>query len=325
MSRPRIVVTRRPPGRALAMLEAAGDVWLWPEDRTIPRDVLLERAADADALYTMLTDQIDEELLDAAPRLRVVSNMAVGVDNIDRQACAARGVRVGHTPEVLTDATADMAWALLLAVARRIPEGVEYVRAGRWRRWEPELLWGRDLAGTRLGVVGLGRIGTAVARRAAGFSMEVVYVARHPKPAAEEELGVHRVDLEELLETSDHVVLCAALTPETRHLIDAGALARMRPTAILVNVGRGALVDTGALVEALAERRIFGAGLDVTDPEPLPTDHPLLRLPNCVVVPHLGSSTERTRRAMAALAAENVLAALAGRPMPAELPPPGEA
>ncbi len=319
MSAPLIVVTRRPPGRALDILAEAGEVWVWPEDRAIPRDVLIDRVHDAEALYTMLTERVDAELLDAAPRLRVVSNMAVGVDNIDREACARRGIRVGHTPDVLTETTADMAWALLLAVSRRVVEGVDHVRAGRWRRWEPELLWGVDVSSTTLGVVGLGRIGAAVARRGRAFGMDVRYTSRRPKPALEEALGVSRVDLDTLLGTSDHVVLTAALTPETRYLIDRAALERMRPTATLVNVGRGPLIDTDALVTALSEGWIFGAGLDVTDPEPLPADHPLVELPNCVVVPHLGSSTRRTREAMAELAARNVVAALAGEPMPAEL------
>ncbi len=323
MTAPFIVVTRRPPGRAVEILAEAGQVWVWPEDRAIDRDLLLDRARDADALYTMLTERVDEELLDAAPGLRVVSNMAVGVDNIDREACARRGIRVGHTPDVLTDTTADMAWALLLAVSRRIVEGVDHVRSGRWRRWEPKLLWGVDASRTTLGIVGLGRIGAAVARRGSAFGMEVVYTSRRPKPALEEALGLRRVDLGRLLETSDHVVLTAALTPETHHLIDRAALEAMRPTATLVNVGRGPLVDTDALVTALSERWIFGAGLDVTDPEPLPADHPLVALSNCVIVPHLGSSTRRTREAMAELAARNVVAALAGEPMPAEVPTTG--
>ena len=317
--RPRIVVTRRPPGDTLDLLAGAGDVWVWPEDREIPRDVLLDRVAEADGLYAMLTDRIDEELLDAAPRLRVVSNMAVGVDNVDLEVCARRGILVGNTPDVLTETTADMAWALLLAAARRVVEGVEHVRVGRWTRWEPELLWGVDVGGATLGVIGLGRIGRAVARRASGFDMDVLYTGRGPKADAEAELGVRWRPLDALLAEADHVVLAAALTAETRHLIDRAALQRMRETATLVNVGRGSLVDTDALVEALRRGWIRAAGLDVTDPEPLPADHPLVTLPNCVVVPHLGSSTGRTREAMAELAARNLVAGLTGAPMPAEV------
>ncbi|HHC09053.1 MAG TPA: D-glycerate dehydrogenase [Actinobacteria bacterium] len=322
MSRPMVVVTRRPPGRALEILEGVADVWVWPEDTEIPREVLLERVRDAEGLYSMLSERIDEELLDAAPRLRVVSNMAVGVDNVDLAACARRGIAVGHTPDVLTEATADLAWALLLTVARRVVEGVDHVRQGRWTRWEPGLLLGVDVYGTTLGIVGLGRIGTAVARRGRGFDMEIRYTARGPKPDVEAELAARYRELDELLAEADHVVVTAALTEETRGLIDAAALARMKPTATLVNVARGPLVDTEALVAALREGRIFGAGLDVTDPEPLPPDHPLLALPNCVVVPHVGSATRRTREAMAELAAENLVAGLEGRPLPAPCPFP---
>ncbi len=318
----RIVVTRRPPGRALALLAEAGPVWLWDEDRPIPRDVLLRRVADAEGLYAMLTERIDAELLDAAPRLRVVSNMAVGLDNVDLVACRDRGVAVGHTPGVLTEATADLAFALLLAAARRVVEGVGYVRAGRWRRWEPDLLWGADVGGTVLGIVGPGRIGTAVARRGRGFGMEVRYTGRRAHPELEEELGAARRSLPELLAEADHVVLTTTLTPETRGLVDAVALRAMKRTATLVNVARGPVVDTAALVDALRRGEIAFAGLDVTDPEPLPPDHPLLALENCVVVPHLGSATRRTREAMAELAARNLLAGLAGESLPAAAPAP---
>lgn len=313
----RIVVTRRPPGRALDMLAGAGDVWLWEEDRAIPREVLAEQAAAADALYTMLTDRVDAELLDGAPELRIVSNMAVGLDNVDVEACRERGVAVGHTPDVLTETTADMAFALLLAAARRVVEGVDYVREGRWQRWEPELLWGRDLHDSTIGILGLGRIGAAVARRARGFGMTVLYTGRHRHPRAEQELSVEYAALPDLLARADHVVVAVPLSDETHHLVGPAELDAMKPTATLVNISRGPVVDTEALVTALREGSIFAAGLDVTDPEPLPADHPLVDLPNCVVVPHLGSSSEQTRAAMAELAAENVIAALEGRPLPA--------
>ena len=299
------------------MLAAAGDVWLWEEDRAIPREVLVDRVADAEGLYTMLTDTVDADLLDRAPRLRVVSNMAVGLDNVDVEACHERGVAVGHTPDVLTETTADMAFALLLAAARRLIEGVDYVRAGEWQRWEPELLWGRDLHGSTIGILGLGRIGAAVARRAGGFGMKVLYTARYRHPRAEQELSAEFSPLLELLTRSDHVVVAVPLNDATHHLIGAAEFGAMRPTATIVNISRGPVIDTYALVVALAEGQIFAAGLDVTDPEPLPADHPLMALPNCVVVPHLGSSSERTRAAMAELAADNLLAGLAGTPLPA--------
>ena len=273
---------------------------------------MLTEVAGAEALYSMLTEAVDQELLDAAPQLAVVSNMAVGVDNVDVAACTARGIPVGHTPDVLTETTADTAFGLLLATARRFVEGVDYVRAGEWREWDPGLLLGYEVHGTTLGIVGLGRIGRAIARRASGFGMRVLYSARNRSPQAEADLSVTYRDLDELLEESDHVVVSVALTDETFHLIGAAALARMKPTATLVNVSRGGTVDPDALLEALESGAIGAAGLDVTEPEPIPVDHPLLGLPNCVVIPHLGSSSVRTRVAMATLAAENLIAGLRG-------------
>jgi lactate dehydrogenase-like 2-hydroxyacid dehydrogenase len=299
------------------MLSATGDVWLWEEDRAIPREVLLEQVADAEGLYSMLTDTVDAHLLDRAPRLKVVSNMAVGLDNVDVDACHERGIAVGHTPDVLTETTADMAFALLLAASRRVVEGVDYVRAGEWQRWEPELLWGRDVHSSTVGIVGLGRIGAAIARRARGFGMTVLYTARYRHPRLEQEVSAEFAPLPELLTRSDHVVVAVPLNDETHHLISTAEFAAMRPTATIVNISRGPVVDTDALVVALSEGQIFAAGLDVTDPEPLPADHPLMALPNCVIVPHLGSSSQRTRAAMGELAAENLLAGLAGTPLPA--------
>lgn len=313
----RIVVTRRPPGDVVERLGAAGEVWLWEEDRPVPAGRLRAQVARADGLFCMLTDAVDAGLLEAAPRLRVVSQMAVGVDNIDLAACTARRIPVGHTPDVLTETTADTAMALLLASVRRIVEGATFVRDGHWRRWEPELLLGGDLSGTTLGIVGLGRIGGAVARRAAGFSVRLSYTGPNRKPELERRLGASYRSFEELLGTSDHIVVTAPLTAATRRLIDGRALSLMKPTATLVNVSRGPLVDTDALLSALQSGRIARAALDVTDPEPLPADHPLLGLPNCLVVPHLGSASVRTRLAMAALAVDNLLAGLAGRPLPA--------
>ncbi len=297
------------------MLRDVHLVDLWPENRAMPRDELLDRVAEAQALYCMLTDRIDRELLDAGPQLRVISSMAVGVDNIDLAACTERGVPVGHTPGVLTEATADMAFGLLLAAARRIGEGYDLVREDKWGEWEPDLLLGSDVHGTTLGIVGMGRIGAAVARRAAGFGMSIVYAGPSAKPDVEAELGAIRRDLSGLLALSDHVVLTAALTPSTHHLIDRQALRLMKPTATLVNVARGPLVDTNALVKALEKGTIGAAGLDVTDPEPLRSDHPLSHLPNCIITPHLGSASARTRADMAELAARNIVMGLAGKPM----------
>ncbi len=316
MSRDLIVVTRTPPGRALDILEPAGTIDLWVEDREMPRDVLLSRVSRATGLYCMLTDHIDEAVLDAGPGLRVVSQMAVGVDNVDLAACTERGIPVGNTPDVLTETTADTAFGLLIAAARRFGEGIDYVRAGRWRRWEPDLLLGRDLHGSALGIVGLGRIGRAIARRASGFGMRVLYTGR-TEAADADDVDAAFVSFDELLRESDHVVVSVALTGDTFRLFDAKAFARMKPTATFVNVSRGPTVDTAALIDALREGTIAAAALDVTDPEPLPGDHELLALPNCIVLPHLGSSSEQTRAAMAELAADNLVAGVNGIRLPA--------
>jgi lactate dehydrogenase-like 2-hydroxyacid dehydrogenase len=283
----------------------------------MPRKELLAQVVEADALYCMLTDDVDRELLDSAPRLRVVSNMAVGVDNVDLAACTERGIPVGHTPGVLTEATADLAFGLVLAAARRIGEGIDHVRSDSWGEWRPDLLLGTDVHSSTIGIVGMGRIGAAVARRAAGFGMSIVYTGPTPKPEIESELGAVRRDLAGLLSAADHVVVTASLNPGTYHLIDERALRLMKSTATLVNVSRGSLVDTDALVEALRGGWIAAAGLDVTDPEPLSAEHPLARLPNCVVTPHLGSASAATRAAMADLAAHNLIVAMKGEPMEA--------
>jgi glyoxylate reductase len=308
-----IFVTRRPLGEALRLLNDAGRVELWSDDRIIPRDELLRRVADASGLYCMLTERVDRELLDAAPRLQVVSNMAVGVDNVDLVACTERGIPVGHTPGVLTEATADLAMGLLLAAARRMGEGVSHVRADQWGEWRPGLLLGQDVHSSVIGIIGMGRIGAAIARRASGFGMSIVYAGPNAKPDIEAELGAVRQDISGLLATADHVVVAAALGADTYQLIDEKALRLMKPTATLVNIARGQLVDTDALVRALRGGIIAAAGLDVTDPEPLRADHPLAQLPNCVITPHLGSASERTRADMANLAARNLLLGLSGQ------------
>jgi glyoxylate reductase len=301
----RVFITRAFPFAALERLRAEHEVDVWDENRPPPRDVLLERAANADALLTIITERVDAELFDAAPSVKAVANLAVGTDNIDLDEAARRGIPVGNTPGVLTDATADIAFALLLGIARRITEGERQVREGRWEPWYPTHMVGGDTTGTTLGIVGWGRIGQAMARRGEGFGMEVIHHSRSSG-----------VPLDELLERSDHVSLHTPLTADTRHLIGAPELRRMKRTAYLINTARGGVVDQVALREALEQGEIAGAGLDVTDPEPLPKDDPLLQAPNLLVVPHVGSATTRTRSRMAEMAVDNLLAALAGRDMP---------
>lgn len=306
----RVFVTRRLPGDALGRLAAAHEVDLWPERLPPPRTELLRGAAQAHGLLALLTDRIDAELIAAAPELRAIANYAVGFDNIDLAAARARGIAVGNTPGVLTEATADLTFALILAAARRLPAAIDSVRSGDWLTWGPSGFLGAEVHGATLGVVGLGRIGSAVARRARGFEMEVI----HTGSGSSDESG--RVALPELLERADFVSLHCPLTPETRGLIDAPALQRMKPSAILINTARGPIVDQGALARALHEGQIAGAALDVTDPEPLPQQDPLLRAPNLIVVPHIGSATTVARERMAEMAVDNLLAALAGQPMP---------
>jgi glyoxylate reductase len=301
----RVFVTRELRFPALDRLRAAHEVDVWADPAPPPPEALRERAASADGLLTMLTDRVDADLLDACPRLRAVANMAVGTDNVDLDAARERGVAVGNTPGVLTDATADLTFALILAITRRLPDGRARVLDGRWGAWQPDEDLGMDLAGATLGLVGWGRIAQAVAQRARAFGMEIVHSSRSSG-----------VPLDELLARADVVSLHTPFRPDTRHLVDAAALRRMRPTAYLVNTARGGVVDTEALRRALIAGEIAGAALDVTDPEPLPADHPLLGAPNLLVVPHIGSATTGTRARMAAMAVDNLLAALDGRPMP---------
>jgi glyoxylate reductase len=309
-AQPRVFVTRHLPGDALDRLTAQHDVEVWPERAPPPRAELLARAPELEGLLSLLTDRVDAELIEAAPNLRAISNYAVGVDNVDVEAATARGIPVGNTPDVLTDSTADLALALMLGVARRLAEGEAFVRTGKWATWEPGLMLGRDLHGATVGIVGFGRIGQAVARRLEGFGCELLTTSRSGG-----------VPLEELLERSDFVTLHCPLTPETRGLIGEAALRRMKPTAYLVNTARGPIVDTGALARALHDGELAGAALDVTDPEPLPGDHPLLAAPNLLVLPHVGSATHATRGRMADIAVENLLAGLAGEPMPHQVNP----
>jgi glyoxylate reductase len=298
-------VTRELPGPALQRLRAHHEVDVWPQRLPPPYEELRRRTAPAEGLLSLLTDRIDAPLIGASPRLLAIANYAVGYDNIDLAAAAARGITVGNTPDVLTDATADLTFALLLAAARKLPQATASVQAGDWLTWEPARHLGYDVHGATLGIIGRGRIGQAVGRRAAGFDMSVLYTGRDGGTA-----------LDKLLRQSDFVSLHCPLTPATHHLIDAVALSRMRPSAILINTARGPIVDQAALLRALREGRIAGAALDVTDPEPPPAGDPLLGAPNLIVAPHVGSATHAAREQMATLAVENLLAALDGKPMP---------
>ncbi|RMF34752.1 MAG: D-glycerate dehydrogenase [Chloroflexi bacterium] len=316
MTKPYVFVTRAIPEKGLAMVREFCDAEVWPEELPPPRTVILEKAREAEGLLTLLTDPIDAEVIGAGSRLKVISQYAVGVNNIDLDAATARGIPVGHTPGVLTEATADLTWALLMAAARRLAEGVAYVKAGRWKTWGPTLLLGAEVWGATLGIIGFGRIGRAVARRAAGFQMRVLVHTRHPDPAAAAEMGVEFISLDALLRQADFVTLHTPLTEATYHLIGEAELKAMKPTAILINTSRGPVVDSQALYRALKGGEIAYAALDVTDPEPIPADDPLLTLDNCLIVPHIGSATRTAREKMATMAAENLIAGLQGKPLP---------
>jgi glyoxylate reductase len=321
--RPRVFVSRILPEDALQPIVAHTDADVWQDDLPPPRDELLRRVAGVDGFLAMVVDRVDDELLDwAGPQLRVVSNFGVGFDNIDVPACTRRGVAVGNTAGVLTETTADEAFALLMAAARRIPEASEYVREGRWKAWQPLLLLGADVHHATLGIIGFGRIGQEVAKRARGFDMQVLYYNRHPlSPSEEAMLGVRRADLDELLASSDFISLHVSLTPETRHLMNRDTFAKMKRSAILVNTSRGPVVSSDDLYAALRDGVIAGAALDVTDPEPIPADHPLLTLPQCLIVPHIASASIATRREMTRISVANLLAGLRGEPLPSWVNP----
>lgn len=315
--KPNVYVTRRLPESVLDKLRESCEVRVWErEEEPVPRDVLEREIASADGLYCLLTDPIDDALLAKAPRLKVVSNMAVGYNNIDVSAATRRGVLVTNTPGVLTETTADLTFALLLAAARRIVEAADYIRAGRWKTWSPLLLAGRDVHGATLGIVGMGRIGEAVLQRARGFGMRTLYHNRSRKPETEREYGVRYAELDALLRESDYVCVLTPLTSETRNLIGREQLAQMKPTAVLVNTARGGIVNEEALVEALRAGTIAAAGIDVFDTEPAGADHPLLALPNVVALPHIGSASVATRMKIGQLAADNLTEALAERMPP---------
>lgn len=315
--RPRVFVTRVIPEAGLQRIREACAAEVWPGPEPPPADTLRAKVADCAGLVSLLTDRVDATLLDAAPRLRVVSNFAVGFNNVDLAAATARGVAVGNTPGVLTDATADLAFGLLIAAARRLVEGHAYALSGRWRTWEPLGHLGQDLVGRTLGVVGMGRIGAALAKRCrAGWDMRVLYYDVHRNGPAERDLGACSTELDTLLAESDFVSVHTDLNERTRGLFGDAQFRRMKPTAVFVNTARGPLVDHVALARALAAGTIFAAGLDVTDPEPLPAGHPLLGLANVVIAPHIASATVGTRDAMAEICADNLLAGLEGRDLP---------
>ncbi len=314
MSRPRLLVTRRVFPEVVEALRTAYDVETNDDDAFWTPEQTRAKAAGCDALYVVATDRVDAALIDACPRLRIVATGSVGYNQIDVAACTARGIAVTNTPDVLTEATADMAWALLMATARRVTESERWLREGKWGRWAWDQFLGADVHGATLGIVGMGRIGSAVARRARGFSMRLQYTNRSPAPN-EAELGAVRVDLDTLLATSDHVVLVLPYSTQTHHLIGAPQLARMKQGATLVNIARGGIVDDAALARALRTGPIAAAGLDVFEGEPA-VNPALLEVPNVVLTPHIGSATRSSRLAMAMLAARNLLAHAAGQPLP---------
>ncbi len=312
----KVLVTRVIPEEGLQAIREVADMRLWEEELPPPRAVLLDAVREVDGLLSLLTDKVDAELMDLNPRLKVVSNYAVGFDNIDVAEATARGIPVGNTPGVLTETTADLAFALLMAAARRVVEGAEFVHAGRWRTWGPKLLTGMDIHHNTLGIVGFGRIGQAVARRARGFDMRVIYSDRLRREDLELSMGVRYAELEELYREADFISIHTDLNDSTRHMFNAASFARMKGSVILVNTARGPIVDPAALYEALAGGRIRAAALDVTEPEPIPSDSPLLTLPNCLVVPHIASASVATRARMAEMAAANLIAGLRGERLP---------
>lgn len=322
MARPSVYLTRKLPEEARAIVAAACDFAEWPEEQTpVPRDELLRRIAGVDGVLTLLTERVDGGFLDAAPHCRVVANMAVGYDNVDVAELTRRGVLLTNTPGVLTETTADLVWALILSTARRIVEGVETIRHDRWTTWSPMFLTGYDVFGATLGIVGAGRIGAAVARRAQGFQMPIFYHNRRPSPELEAETRAQYRPLDELLRQADIVVVLLPLSDATRGMFGAREFALMKPTSIFINASRGPVVKELELVDALKAGRPWAAGLDVYEREPIGSDHPLARLPNATVVPHIGSATVRTRTLMATTAARNLVAALTSATIPNPINP----
>lgn len=317
MAQHRVFVTRAIPDKGLALVRAQCQADVWPGELPPPRAELLARVKGVEGILSLLTSKIDAEVMDAAgPRLKVISNYAVGFDNVDIAEATRRGIPVGNTPGVLTDTTADFAFALLLAAARRVVEGDAYTRAGKWQTWGPKLLLGRDIHGATLGIVGFGRIGQAMAKRARGFEMRILYHSPNPADPDAAALGAEYASLDTLLAESDFVSIHTPLNAQTHHLFNAVTLAKMKPSAILINTARGPVVDHAALFDALAGGRLAYAALDVTEPEPIPPDSPLLTLDNIIIAPHIASASHATRDKMAEMAAANLLAGLRGEPLP---------
>jgi len=314
--KPKVFVTRPLPKEAMDKIQSACDAKVWEHELPPSRDVLLRNVVEIKGLLTLLTDKVDAELMNRARKLKVVSNCAVGFDNIDVQEATKRGIIVGNTPGVLTDTVADLAFGLLIAAARRVVEGDRIVRAGKWKTWGPMILLGQDVYNTTIGIIGLGRIGSAVAKRAKGFGMKVLYTGRGRHPQAETELGAEYAELDRLLAQSDFITLHTNLTPETYHLIGKKQFEKMKRTAVLVNTSRGPIVDNTALYTALKSGKIAYAALDVTEPEPLSAQHPLLTLDNVIVVPHIASASVATRTKMAVMAVDNLIAGLKGKMPP---------
>jgi glyoxylate reductase len=317
MPKPRVFVTRKIAQEALDMIAAVADMEVWEGELPPPYEILVQKARDIDGLLSLLNDKIDADLIEAAPRLKVISNLAVGYDNIDVAAATDRGIVVGNTPGVLTETTADLTFALLLAAARRIVEADAYTRRAEWKTWGPMLMLGHDVHHATLGIIGLGRIGIEVAKRAKGFKMQLIYHDQVRRLKEEKELGIRYVpDLQQLLSGADFVTLHVPLTAETHHMISAGEFAVMKRTAVLVNAARGPVIDQKALYQALRSGQIFAAALDVTEVEPIPPDDPLLTLSNVIILPHIGSASVKTRRNMAIMSADNLIAGLRGEPLP---------
>ena len=314
MSKSKVYVTREIPERGLKMIKESFDTEVWPEYGPPPKEVIIEKIRNVDAIVSLLSDKIDTEVFDVAPKLKIVAQIAVGFDNIDIREATKRGIYVTNTPEVLTETTADFAWALLMAVARRVVEADRYVRTGKWKvSWHPSMLLGRDVHDATIGVVGAGRIGSSVAKRAKDFNMKILYYDVVSRPELEKELGAKSVDLSTLFKESDFISIHVPLTKQTYHMINEEKLGLMKKTAYLINNSRGAVIDEKALYRALKEEWIAGAGLDVFEREPTPVDNLLLKLDNIVVAPHISSSSHETRSRMAEMVAENLIAFFEGR------------
>jgi glyoxylate reductase len=322
MSLPTVFLTRAIPAPAIEKLQFHAQAEIWPEETPPPYEILRQKASQADAIITMLCDRIDAQLIHACPNLKVISQMAVGYDNIDLKAAAECHIPVGNTPGVLTETTADLAWGLLMAAARRIVEADYEVRNGIWRPWGPDVLTGQDIYGATLGIIGFGRIGQAMARRARGFDMHILYYDIQRNPTAEQTLNAQFTPLEDLLAQSDFISIHAYLNQQTYRMISRPQFELMKPTAVLINTARGAMIDPDALAWALREGRIAAAGIDVFDPEPMPADSSLMAMHNIVITPHIASASKQTRLRMAFMTVENTIAGLQGIPLPYPVPLP---